>query len=203
MNKKVCYTIGHSNHTFEKFLDLLKRNDIDCIVDVRSSPYSKYASQFNKESLEHNLKENKIQYIFMGNLLGAKIKDSEFYNKNKLDGKKLINSSFFKDGIDRIIKGINKGYKISIMCSEKDPKECHRFCLISKVLSDKNIEVRHIFEDGNYIEHRRIEDQLLKNYYHEISFDDIDDIPKNKSEDLYREIFDRIAIKMDGEVAEK
>lgn len=134
MNKKVCYTIGHSNHTFGKFLDLLKSNDIDCIVDVRSSPYSKYANQFNKEILEYNLKENRIHYIFMGNLLGAKIKDRGFYNnRNQLDGKKLINSGFFREGIDRIIKGMDKGYRISIMCSEKDPKECHRFCLISRV----------------------------------------------------------------------
>lgn len=203
MTKKVCYTIGHSNHAFEKFLDLLKRNNINCVVDVRSYPYSKYASQFNKEILEHNLKENKIQYIYMGNLLGAKLKELKFYSNNKLDGKKIINSNIFNEGIDRIIKGIEKGYRISIMCSEKDPKECHRFCLISKVLSDKNIEVRHIFEDGNYIEHKAIENQLLKNYYHEMSFDDINEISKSKSEDLYREIFDRIAIKMDGEVAEK
>jgi uncharacterized protein (DUF488 family) len=101
----------------------------------------------------------------MGNLLGGKIKEPEFYNKNKLDGKKLINSNFLKEGINRVIKGIEKGYRISIMCSEKDPKECHRFCLISKVLVDKNIEVRHIFEDGNYIEHKDLEEKLFKKYY--------------------------------------
>jgi len=170
MNKKICYTIGHSNHTFEKFLDLLKRNNIDYVVDVRSNPYSKYACQHNKKILEYNLKENNINYIFMGNLLGGKIKDPQFYSNNKLDVKKLMNTSFFKEGIDRIIQGIDKGYRISIMCSEKDPKKCHRFWLISKVLEEKNIEAMYIFEDGNCIKHKDIEEQLLKNYYHEISF---------------------------------
>lgn len=48
------YTIGHSQHTIEYFVKLLKMYNIGYVLDVRSVPYSKYAEQFNREILEKN-----------------------------------------------------------------------------------------------------------------------------------------------------
>jgi uncharacterized protein (DUF488 family) len=45
------YTIGHSNQTLANMLDVLNKYNIEVLVDVRSIPYSKYASQFNREKL--------------------------------------------------------------------------------------------------------------------------------------------------------
>ena len=77
---KQLHTVGHSIYEMENFVALLKKNSINTIVDVRSMPYSKFASQYNREILKHYLKENKICYIFMGDLLGARYED-----KNLLD----------------------------------------------------------------------------------------------------------------------
>ena len=46
------YSIGHSNHSIEKFISLLDENGIEQLVDVRTSPYSRYNPQFNKENLQ-------------------------------------------------------------------------------------------------------------------------------------------------------
>ena len=48
---KKIYSIGHSNHSAEAFINLLKAHNITCVVDVRSAPYSKYVPQFNKDAL--------------------------------------------------------------------------------------------------------------------------------------------------------
>ena len=49
------FTIGHSNHTEEKFLGLLREHDIDVLVDVRSQPLSRYNPQFNSNNLKRVL----------------------------------------------------------------------------------------------------------------------------------------------------
>ena len=33
------YTIGHSNYKIEKFIDMLNFHKINCIVDIRGTPY--------------------------------------------------------------------------------------------------------------------------------------------------------------------
>ena len=66
------FTIGHSNHSFDEFLDLLQQREIEKIIDVRSAPYSRYSPQFNKSALEKSLKCRGIGYIFLGKELGVR-----------------------------------------------------------------------------------------------------------------------------------
>lgn len=54
------YTIGHSNHSIEKFIKLLELHSIDVVCDVRSAPYSRHNPQFNRETLRQSLKQAKI-----------------------------------------------------------------------------------------------------------------------------------------------
>ena len=64
------YTIGHSNVPAEKIVDLLRQFQIALLVDVRSQPYSKYSSQFNREIFAQTLREAVIDYRYMGDILG-------------------------------------------------------------------------------------------------------------------------------------
>ena len=66
------YTIGHSNHKIEDFIDLLKMHEISCIVDVRSAPYSRYCPQFNLDMLTLDLRAADIEYMYLGDKLGAR-----------------------------------------------------------------------------------------------------------------------------------
>ena len=145
---KQLYTIGHSVYEFQDFVSLLKKHNINTIVDVRSIPYSKFASQYNRETLKYYLKENKIYYIYMGDLLGARYEDKNLlFDDGKVNFKKVQKIKSFQDGITRLDKGITKGYNISLMCSEKEAFDCHRFGLISEFLNKMGINIKHIYPD--------------------------------------------------------
>lgn len=146
------YTIGHSDLTIETFVELLKKNDIQALVDVRSYPYSKYASQFNKEDFQRSVENNGIEYIYLGNLLGGKPDDLNLHNRlNSIDYDKLEHSQKYTEGIKQL-EELAAHRTIAIMCSEGNYKECHRYKLITKTLEKNNIEVMHILPSGK-VEH--------------------------------------------------
>lgn len=164
MNK--IFTIGHSTDSVDFFFSLLMNNGVDTVVDVRSVPYSRFASQFNKDLLSVFLKNKNINYISMGNQLGARYEDKELlFADGKVDFSKVIKTKLFQSGIMRIETGIEKGLKIALMCSEKNPLECHRFSLISHYLHEKKHAINHIVNEGVF-DHENLEEKLL-DYYKE------------------------------------
>jgi len=163
MTVRICYTIGHSNHTIEKFVELLLQHKIGYLADVRSSPYSQHVPQFNKEVLDKELKKVGIKYLHFGKELGARYTDSQLlFEDGGVDFEKVRNTPNFIAGIDRILDGISKGFRIAIMCTEKDPLDCHRFVLVSYALKKAGISVVHILEDGSTVPNEAIEDRLLQ-----------------------------------------
>ena len=159
------HTIGHSIYEMKDFIGLVEKHRINTIVDVRSIPYSKFASQYNREILKHSLKVSNILYIFMGDLLGAKYEDKKLlFDDGKVNFKKVQEIKSFQDGITRLENGISKGYNISLMCSEKEAFDCHRFGLISEFLVKNGIDVNHIYPD-KVISQKILEQQLLKKYH--------------------------------------
>lgn len=164
--KNSIYTIGHSNHSIEKFLSLIKKYNIDTILDVRSSPHSKYNPQFNRESLFSVLKQNEIKYIFMGKQLGARRNDESIVNKEGfLDYEKVAKSIVFQSGIQRILTGLEKNYTLALMCSEQDPIDCHRSILIARNIFKKGIKINNILTDGNTESQESLEQRLLEKYF--------------------------------------
>lgn len=161
----LIYTIGHSRHNIDNFIELLKRNDINCICDVRSMPYSKFAEQFNQNNLKDELKKNNIEYLFFGDEFGARRKEPDLYTNGKVDFEKVAHDAKFINGIKRIEKGIRKGYKIALMCAEKDPIECHRTILVARNLDLNGFEVNHILDDGSIINQKEIDQRLLKKHF--------------------------------------
>lgn len=71
------YTIGHSNYSIEKLIDMLKTYDIDTVVDIRGTPYSKYNVQYNKETIAETLKKEGFIYIYMAKELAAQRQDKK------------------------------------------------------------------------------------------------------------------------------
>ncbi len=68
---KELFTIGHSNHSSEAFIKLLKQHEVTAIADVRSHPYSRQNPQFTQAALKTALVEAGINYVFLGKELGA------------------------------------------------------------------------------------------------------------------------------------
>jgi uncharacterized protein (DUF488 family) len=142
-----AYTIGHSNQKLSSFLELIHENNIKILVDVRTSPYSKYASHFNKKPLEISLNEQNIQYVYLGNKIGGKPKDKKFYHEDKLQYHLLEKDVKYKEGLIELLK-LSEDNKVVIMCSEEDPYRCHRHHLISQSLIKHNYQVCHIRASG-------------------------------------------------------
>lgn len=160
------YTIGHSQHSLEKFLNMLKTYDINYVLDIRSIPFSRYAPQFNRDQLKNFLQGYSINYANMAIAFGARQNNKNLYTiENYLDFEKVRNTAQFKQAFDNVLKGLNEGNKIAFMCTEKNPSECHRSIMVTKAFSDANIPIKHILEDFSYILQDDINDQLLNMYF--------------------------------------
>ncbi len=101
MSRKL-FTIGHSNHNIEKYIALLEEHQVTAIADVRSSPYSSYLSHFNKAELKFYLKEAGINYVFLGQQLGARPQDDSCYIDGKAIYEKIAARELFVEGIERM-----------------------------------------------------------------------------------------------------
>lgn len=149
MNSPITvYTVGHSTHTIDKFLDLLERNGVTALADVRSSPFSRHNPQFNKDVLSAELKKRGIAYVFVGKELGARSDDLSCYEGGKVRYSRLAKTSIFKSGIERVLHGAQK-YRIALMCAEKEPLDCHRTLLVSRALEQRGASIVHILADGS------------------------------------------------------
>lgn len=152
------YTVGHSNHTIETFLGLLRQHEVTTIADVRSAPYSRFAPQFSKEPLRDSLRSEGIKYVFLGRELGARSSDPACYEAGRVQYARLARTDEFRAGIDRLIHG-SEVETVAILCTEKDPLDCHRTLLVARELVERGLAVDHILADGS-VEH--YEDSMLR-----------------------------------------
>jgi uncharacterized protein (DUF488 family) len=152
------WSVGHSNIGVERFIDLLKKNGIDVLVDVRSAPFSRYSTHFNKAPLERAVREAGISYLFMGKELGGRPQTDDGYDEEGHARYDLMaEASAFREGMDRLRDGIEQ-YRVAIMCSEENPEHCHRRLLVGKVLTaDGGYELHHIRGDGDVEIEARVE----------------------------------------------
>lgn len=159
------YTVGHSSQSLEEFLTLLQRHGINCVVDVRSVPASKYAPQFNEESIKTFLKLHGIQYLPFGNEFGARRTDC-INDEGQVDFEVAVTTPLFQQGVKRLMKGLERGFCIALMCSEADPLECHRFSLVSRYFHNQGIEVFHILKDANLASQGEVEKRMVNDFLH-------------------------------------
>jgi len=163
MIKKPLYTIGHGNRKSEDFLALLKEFGIEYLIDVRSQPYSKFNPQYNQNDLKFFLERNGIKYVFMGDNIGGRPKDTSCYdNEGKVDYEAVKTKEFFINGIERLKTAYKKDINVVIMCSESKPCECHRSKLIGRVLNTDNIILKHIDENGKVKDQATVINELNK-----------------------------------------
>ena len=138
---------------------------VNLVIDVRSVPYSRYVGQFNKEALQSQLLSHDIFYSYRGDLLGARYEErSVLYDDGKVNFGKVRQTDKFINAIKGVINDIKKGDRIALMCSEKDPFDCHRFVLVSYQLEKYGVEVLHVLENGDTIINNVLEERLLHKY---------------------------------------
>lgn len=161
MTNDVVLTIGHSNHSPEAFLELIRAYSVTAIADVRSQPYSRFNPTFNREVLAELLKEEGIAYVFLGRELGARSDDPTCYENGRVKYRKLAATSLFKSGLLRVIEGA-QSYRVALLCAEKEPLSCHRTLLVSRELEGLGVPVAHIHADGSLELHADAMTRLLR-----------------------------------------
>lgn len=199
MNRRsLVFTIGHSTHSIEEFIHLLNNYQINCVIDVRSVPYSKYNPQFNRESLIKDLKNQDIFYAHFGKEFGARHTSPMLLDENgQVDFYKVWESDDFLNGVKRIEDAIERGYKISLMCSEANPLDCHRFSMISHQLVNEGFEVIHILPDSSIITNEDLEHQMIEKYFEKIPQSTLFEYvsPEQQREAAYKIIMKKVAYK--------
>ena len=160
------YTIGHSNYPVEKLIDMLKHYDVNCVIDIRGTPYSKYNVQYNKENIANTLTEAGFLYIYMAKELAAKRENKVSYNKEGYsDFEKVVTEKDFLNGIQRLKTGCEKGYRIALLGAMQEPIRCHRSILVGRALVEHKFDVKHILDDYTLASQENIEENLLNKYY--------------------------------------
>jgi uncharacterized protein (DUF488 family) len=154
------YTIGHSTHTIEAFLDLLRKHNVMAVADVRSAPFSRFNPQFNKDTLQGALAAQGIKYVFLGRELGARSDDPTCYENGRVQYARLARAASFQAGLERVMQGASE-YRIALMCAEKEPLECHRTLLVARALAEQGVEIAHILADGSLEPHESAMTRLL------------------------------------------
>ena len=189
MEKPVIYTVGHSTHQIDYFLELLQKYSVNCIVDVRSVAASSYNPQYNKEPLSNFLKNNGVTYLHYAEEFGARHTDPDLLDEDgKVDFEKVRKSWNFKNGVERLWLGLDKGFTIALMCSEGEPFDCHRFSMVSIALEKDGFDVKHILKDKTLKSNAELESQLLKKYDKKIPKPDIFQ-PNISAEDQLKEAY--------------
>lgn len=151
-NTQTVYTVGHSTHPLDTFLGLLKQHGASAIADVRSSPFSRFNPQFNKDALECALKANGIKYVFLGRELGARSDDPACYENGRVQYGRLAKTELFESGLSRVMRGAQT-HRIALMCAEKEPLDCHRTLLVARALVERGVPVTHVWANGQTESH--------------------------------------------------
>jgi len=142
------FTLGHSNHDIEAWLVLVRKHGVEVVVDTRSSPYSKYVPQFDRELMQRSLEQSGIRYLFLGAELGGRPANPDYYDgKGRVLYSRLCDDERFKAAIARLETGMER-FRVALVCGEEDPGHCHRRLLIGRVLTEHGHTMLHIRGDG-------------------------------------------------------
>lgn len=142
------WTLGHSRHPIEKFIDLARRHRIVRIVDTRGQPASRFNPQFNRKRLAASLEEAGIAYDWLGETLSGRPRDPAF---RRDDGgvawDRLRAWPALHADLDRLVDEA-RDTRLALICAEENPRQCHRRFLLTPLLEAKGATVLHIRGDG-------------------------------------------------------
>jgi uncharacterized protein (DUF488 family) len=159
-------SVGHSNHSAEAFVTLLRGALVEVVCDVRSHPDSAYCPHFSQRPLSYLVRSAGIHYLYLGRELGGRPPEAALYDREGHVRYDLVaDTARFDRGLMRLIRGC-AAYRVALLCSEEDPSQCHRRLLIGRALALRGeVEMHHLRGDGRVVIDTRA--QLLQLGWHQ------------------------------------
>jgi uncharacterized protein (DUF488 family) len=155
------FTIGHSNIPAERFIALLRGAGVDAIADVRSIPASRFCPWFSAKNLAPVLAAANLDYAFFGDALGGRPHDPSLYCDGVADYEAMAQRPGFRADLDRLL-AVARERRLCLMCSERDPLDCHRCLLVARALAAVGVSIGHILHNGEIESHTATERRLVK-----------------------------------------
>jgi uncharacterized protein (DUF488 family) len=147
MTTHLVFTIGHSTHTAERFLELLQAHGVTGVADVRNIPQSRRHPQFSIQALPPLLGLHGIAYEHFPGLGGLRKPRQHSVNTGWRHPSfrayaDHMRSEEFLDALGSML-AYAKNVVAAVMCAESQWWRCHRQ-LIADALVARDVEVRHI-----------------------------------------------------------
>lgn len=154
---EVIYTIGHSTHGLDEFVQLLRGHGVEHVADVRSIPKSRHVPQFNSDVLETSLRLEGLGYTHLaalgGRRHGRKTSENSGWRNASFRGyADYMATTQFADGLAELM-GLARRQTMAVMCAEAVPWRCHR-SLIADALLVKGWKVYDIVSDSPASPHK-------------------------------------------------
>ena len=146
-------TIGYGARSLPDVLELLVERGVTYLLDVRSSPYSRYNPDFSQHPLQQRASERGLVYVFLGDSLGGRPENPDSYADGRVDYERMAQSESFQGGLARLKTIHQKQIPAVLLCSEVKPEMCHRTKLIGEELAKAGILISHIDADGTVVSH--------------------------------------------------
>lgn len=153
-------TIGHSNHPIESFFDAIRTAGGTELVDVRTNPVSRWNPQFEQSALTASAPRARFGYRWAGRFLGGRPSREELVVDGVASYPLMAETPEFARGIDRVTELAQAGLPV-LVCSERDPLDCHRCLLVSRRLVANGLRIGHIPFTGAIELHEEVEERLV------------------------------------------
>lgn len=138
------YTIGHGDAPFGEIAGFLNQHGVSMVIDVRSVPYSRYAPDFRKSALAASCSAAGFGYRWMGDRLGGDVADQSAVAQQPPELVNALND----------VLALNETGPVCLLCSERDPKDCHRSTVLAAELEQLDADVYHIMPNGSARRHQ-------------------------------------------------
>ena len=153
--KPIIYTYGNTSIDVKDLICILQPYHINCIVDCRPQAYTIGMTNTPSDELQQVLKQNGIAYLPFAKHFGVFPNETR-NSKGTILYSKVIKTSNFLEGIERIERGVQKGYIICIIDYEKEIAKSRRYTHIGKYLHEK-YTICHIFPSGTHFTQEQVE----------------------------------------------
>jgi hypothetical protein len=141
------YTVGYGREDFAHLKERLQALGIVHLVDVRTSPYSRYQAEFRPGVIDRCCEEAGLIYAYRGDLLGGKPSQAALQTDGKADWSKVRAWRPFQTAVNEVIRQAESG-PVALLCGCEWAHKCHRGGLLTPAFADKGVNLQHIGMDG-------------------------------------------------------